>query len=584
MEWYGYGPSNYMNPTQMGWYGYGPSNYMDPAQMGWYSYGPSNYMNPTTYAYKPLPSESHIRLMKLKYSNDSSALVCATLEAHMLVEEPIQYTTLSYSWATQNGDDSLCCAIFVDGKPLPITQNLHDGLVHIRQRWAQQQKLESHCRHDTTLLLWVDAICINQHDVAERNTQVAMMAKIYARSRAMVIWLGTSLKARTDECAFLVLSSLGGAPSDQFNSNSEAKRVQIEALLQKLDEKVSPLGLSLGGPLCQTPRKAWFDVLSAVLERRYFFRRWVVQERFHTTGKTILIQWGAFFLTEIQFHRAILAFRGILQHTLQHYQPSDPVSMRMDEIRRRESLVLNALRVLDPVGCTEVGGYSIGSFTVNGWDRVLTCLSLYGGLSCRDERDKIYAFVSIASDTAGILPDYRLNIVEVCLQFATTLVANGLLIAVLDQAAWQNGRPSKIRRHSDLPSWVPDFRHPLKTIIPFNALTVGSSLIDGRTLVLNVHVLDIPSDYVNLLEPSPSSMIKSKRARIRDSARYGDKLGILKAWNGITNQEIAYYLLLRQAGTFFTLVAIIDDIAFTDDMAVLKHYAGRPREETVAIR
>jgi hypothetical protein len=286
-----------------------------------YSDGPSEYTSPKTYVHKPLPSEDHIRLMKFN-GNDSSASVSATLEAHKLVEEPIQYTTLSYSWATQSGDDSPRCAILVDGKRLAITQNLHDGLVHIRRRWTQQLYPESHPQRGSTPLLWIDAVCIDQQNVAERNAQVAMMAKIYARSCAMVIWLGQSPDPKTDECAFQVFASLGDAPFGQFNSDSEAKRVQIEALLQKLDEEVSPISHGRGERSDQTPRKAWFDALSAVLERRYFFRRWVVQERFHTTGKTTLIQWGSFFLTEMQFYRAILSFRGILQHTLQHYEPA----------------------------------------------------------------------------------------------------------------------------------------------------------------------------------------------------------------------------------------------------------------------
>jgi hypothetical protein len=39
-------------------------------------------------------------------------------------------------------------------------------------------------------LLWVDAICINQDDLEERNRQVSLMAFIYSRAQAVLVWLG----------------------------------------------------------------------------------------------------------------------------------------------------------------------------------------------------------------------------------------------------------------------------------------------------------------------------------------------------------------------------------------------------------
>jgi hypothetical protein len=38
--------------------------------------------------------------------------------------------------------------------------------------------------------LWVDAICINQQDLAERSSQVAMMRTVFQKSQFNVLWLG----------------------------------------------------------------------------------------------------------------------------------------------------------------------------------------------------------------------------------------------------------------------------------------------------------------------------------------------------------------------------------------------------------
>lgn len=39
--------------------------------------------------------------------------------------------------------------------------------------------------------IWIDAICINQNDIDERNYQVAKMKRIYEQAAEMTVWLGT---------------------------------------------------------------------------------------------------------------------------------------------------------------------------------------------------------------------------------------------------------------------------------------------------------------------------------------------------------------------------------------------------------
>lgn len=38
--------------------------------------------------------------------------------------------------------------------------------------------------------LWIDALCINKHDLDEKAPQIKMMATIYSRAFAVHIWLG----------------------------------------------------------------------------------------------------------------------------------------------------------------------------------------------------------------------------------------------------------------------------------------------------------------------------------------------------------------------------------------------------------
>lgn len=43
-------------------------------------------------------------------------------------------------------------------------------------------------------VLWVDAICINQNDVPERNKQVLLMRQVYEKAASTIVWLGVERK------------------------------------------------------------------------------------------------------------------------------------------------------------------------------------------------------------------------------------------------------------------------------------------------------------------------------------------------------------------------------------------------------
>jgi Heterokaryon incompatibility protein (HET) len=38
--------------------------------------------------------------------------------------------------------------------------------------------------------IWIDAICINQKDIGEKNVQVPLMGEIYASAACVIVWLG----------------------------------------------------------------------------------------------------------------------------------------------------------------------------------------------------------------------------------------------------------------------------------------------------------------------------------------------------------------------------------------------------------
>ena len=64
-----------------------------------------------------------------------------------------------------------------DGQKVTVGSELYDALRRLR--------LPSRAR-----LIWIDALCINQQNVKERNMQVGNMREIYRKADHVLIWLG----------------------------------------------------------------------------------------------------------------------------------------------------------------------------------------------------------------------------------------------------------------------------------------------------------------------------------------------------------------------------------------------------------
>ncbi|KAF2429673.1 heterokaryon incompatibility, partial [Tothia fuscella] len=86
------------------------------------------------------------------------------------------YDAVSYAWGAA---EKTHCISVNGGYSLPITKSIATGL----------SDLVHACR---TGYLWIDQICINQNNLAERNAQVTIMGDIYARSMTCLIWIGSS--------------------------------------------------------------------------------------------------------------------------------------------------------------------------------------------------------------------------------------------------------------------------------------------------------------------------------------------------------------------------------------------------------
>ncbi|KAK7754498.1 hypothetical protein SLS62_003518 [Diatrype stigma] len=113
-----------------------------------------------------------------------------TLE-HFSLDNLPSYAALSYVWGEEKFAD-----IHVNGIITSIRENLHEALLQIRN---------GNLEFSTSL--WIDAICINQNDDAERSWQVNEMRTIFSQASLVYSWLGP--EADDSDAAMKLLEYLG---------------------------------------------------------------------------------------------------------------------------------------------------------------------------------------------------------------------------------------------------------------------------------------------------------------------------------------------------------------------------------------
>ncbi|XXG94910.1 hypothetical protein Hte_001169 [Hypoxylon texense] len=311
----------------------------------------------------------------------------------------VQYEALSYTW----GPPEKTNTILVEGacKPIPennssgglfklqITHNLHEALLHLR-------------RTDITRRLWIDAICINQDDIDERNEQVQRMDNIYKYASRVVVWIGPSTPE--SDVAMLTLQHLGEqvALTNQYSrfplpGASEPTWYQPDTHLP-FDDNV-------------------WDSIQQLLDRPWFSRLWIIQEVQLANIHSIL-QCGKVEIPWTEFRHAILS---LLEN---NHRP---------------------LRILDGVNsvaklCSDL---SASDFSLALWRTMRS--------SCSDMRDHIYAVLGLLTDelSSRIRPQYLLPVSEVFKQACLEEIKFSGRLELFDLC-------HIVGRNIHAPSWVPD--------------------------------------------------------------------------------------------------------------------------------
>lgn len=221
------------------------------------------------YVYTALRAEHReIRLLSLEPSKVGDEPLQLSLYTVPL-DCPGRYEALSYTW----GETLPKFDVRVNGFSFQIGGNLHSALRQLRHQ-------------DQRRRLWVDAICINQNDIQEREEQVSIMRGIYGTASSVIAWIGES-DGSSDEMAFDLMDQI----LNQIHSRAVLNRFLAADMAPTSSEfslaihkdnidwirSVTSLGL-VGSP--------WLDLLH-LLQRPWFSRVWIIQEVVMATDVTL---------------------------------------------------------------------------------------------------------------------------------------------------------------------------------------------------------------------------------------------------------------------------------------------------------
>ena len=399
------------------------------------------------YTYVPI-AKGEFRLLRLQPASQKTDGIVCFLETVSISNPGYHYDALSYTWgsgeATQeikvktsgvNASQSTHRVVtamrnVVSPKAFYITRNLEQALRRFRET-------------NDTVILWIDALCINQKDKDEKSQQVARMAEIYSRASSVLIWLG-----------------------EEYEDSQTAMDFVGDVLDLELLDDLATREQSL----------AQWDALAKLMRREWFSRRWVVQEL--AMAKEASVYAGEAAVHWDDFAEAVALFVREFDRIADGFKNSRGYrynSKVLGDVRASgaSSIVVTTNQLFRVSGSSEIE-------RLTGLESLVSSLLIF---EASDPRDTIYAFLAMAKDipqqpemlipghsrsesvgAAMISADYLKNTLEVLKDFIAFCIESSKSMDMIcrhwapntrrpitiTERANVNPQPVKI----DLPSWI----------------------------------------------------------------------------------------------------------------------------------
>ncbi|KAL7812762.1 heterokaryon incompatibility protein domain-containing protein [Trichoderma gracile] len=227
-----------------------------------------------------LPDSRSIRVIKLHGAANISDDIRFDLITTSL-DEPLPYEAISYTWSGQ----ALDRPVYANGQEYHVTRNAEDVMRRLRPSSP-----------DDSRNLWIDAICINQKDDAEKSVQVQLMFEVYANAERVNIWLGQGTDATALALRWLRWYSWSFAASWKLQSKFASAITSADSIFIRLLLGVATVSMScicacimmgVGAvillpfgllPVFKSRKELFRTGLAELASMEYWERAWTVQE------------------------------------------------------------------------------------------------------------------------------------------------------------------------------------------------------------------------------------------------------------------------------------------------------------------
>ncbi|MCJ1383970.1 hypothetical protein MMC17_007084 [Xylographa soralifera] len=329
---------------------------------------------------------------------DLNELPKATIEAG----QDMSFEALSYTWDVQTS----CEYIWCNDKVLPVTQNLYAALQRLR-------------KSSTSSLYWIDAVCINQLNISERNHQVALMRVIYHRAVHVIAWIGPDDQF-TQKAFCLVETIVAKTISSDGSFKADAGTIWNHHAMERIG-------------LPRFPSSEW-EALARLFEKPYFRRLWVVQELVVSSEATtwcgpFSVRWA-----HIEYVAKLILSSGWLRALQEVYG-----------VKVRPSFI-------QTIGNCKIHFHETQGGPGMGLANLLCSTRRF---EATDPRDKIIALIGLTKDARkyeATITDYSKPITDLYKDTTGQLITADQSLLLLSSV-----EDSSYRHIHELPSWVPDY-------------------------------------------------------------------------------------------------------------------------------
>jgi len=297
--------------------------------------------------------------------------------------------------------------------------------------------------------VWIDAVCINQHDVKEKNSQVKRMKDIYSRSSRVLIWLRNAGSLSSARSLMMMLIH-------QRRSGMDEEAIKWDCMRRD-------------------PDFSWHD-LAVLFTNVWFSRTWIIQEvacapKAYIATDTALMEWDHLAeAVEILMSPHLARFMDIATVLGVNTEETFAGIARIFQI----SSLRHRRQRNDSISVAELLRFGLE-------------------FDATDRRDKVFALLGLTTQDLpkDLDPDYEKTEQQVYTEAMHFVLGRSYSDFHLLTSIGSESRD----RVENIPSWVPDFSSGLRA-----HYGMASSLLYRAGMKCNAQIEPVPESGSNYIQ------------------------------------------------------------------------------------